>query len=59
VEQVLGEQVLGEQVLGERAGVLRCAVMGHGSGTEPASLVAYYVAAAEAEVTHNEHRAGS
>jgi amino acid adenylation domain-containing protein len=43
-----------EQVLAEHPGVVSCAVMGHGSGTEQASLVAYYVCGPEAELTHNQ-----
>jgi amino acid adenylation domain-containing protein len=43
-----------EQMLGEHPEVVSCAVMGHGSGSEEAILVAYYVAAPDAVLTHNQ-----
>jgi acyl carrier protein len=43
-----------EQVLGEHPEVVRCAVMGHDSGSEEAALAAYYVAAPGTELTHNQ-----
>jgi amino acid adenylation domain-containing protein len=42
-----------EQALGEHPAIERCAVMGQGSGSEQACLVAYYVAAPAAGLNHN------